>query len=87
MDDQEFLYSMRAKIKRLTGKEVQVKINQTEESHLAVELSGPVPWVTLGSGVLKYPGFARIAVEYAVACIRQERNIEWLEFQVMLQRN
>ncbi len=87
MDDQEFQYRIREKIERLTGKDIQLDISQTEESQLAVELSGPVPWVTLGSGVLKYPGFARMAVEYAVVCIRQERNIGWLEFQVLLRRN
>ena len=52
-----------------------------------MELSGPRPQVTVGTNIFKYPGFGRIVVEYSVACIRQERQVPALEFQVLLSRN
>jgi len=87
MDDQEFLDRIRTKIERLAGKEIQLDIDEADEFRLTGEFAAPVPRMTMGSGVIKYPGFARMAVEFAVASIRQGRDIGLLEFHVLLQRN
>ena len=87
MDDQEFFQRVKAKIQRLTEREIDLQIDATKGSALSVELVGSRPRVTVGANILKYPGFARIVVEYSVACIRQERQIPPLEFQVLLSRN
>jgi hypothetical protein len=47
----------------------------------------PVPKVVFGGQILKYPGLARMAVEYTAACIKEERALEPLEFQLLLRRN
>ena len=87
MDDQEFLDRIRTKIERLAGKEIQLEIDKADEFRVAGEFAAPVPRVSIGSGVFKYPGFARMAVEYAVACVRQGKDIGLIEFHVLLQRN
>ncbi len=87
MDDEEFLSRIRIKIERIAGKEIQLDIDRSNESRLTVSFADLVPQVTLGYGVFDYPGFARMAVEYAAACIRRGRTINQLEFHALLQRN
>ena len=43
--------------------------------------------VRVGNGILKYPGFARMVVEYTVAVIRKGSLLSQLEFNLILQRN
>ena len=87
MDDDEFLNKMLVKIERMTGKEIQLDVDRDNESRITVDFAEIVPQVTLGFGVLRYPGFARMSVEYVVASIRRNREINQLEFHVLLQRN
>ena len=87
MEDQEFLDRIRTKIERLTGTPVQLRLDPADESQLKVELDGPEPEIILGSNVLKYAGFARMAIEYAVASIRERRELGSLEFHALLARN
>ena len=87
MDDREFLDQIKAKIERLTGTVIRISLDTTEENQMKVDWDLPVPEVTLGSNVLEYSGFARMSVEYAVASVRERRNLGPLEFHVLLARN
>jgi hypothetical protein len=87
MDDQEFLDRIKVKIERLTGVEIQLHIDQSDGNQIKLELERPTPEVTLGYNVLQYSGFARMAVEYAVASIREKRVLGDLEFHILLARN
>ncbi|MBC8281300.1 MAG: hypothetical protein H8E48_10975 [Chloroflexi bacterium] len=87
MNDGEFLEKIREKIERLTGREVELHINDDDASQLGVEMDGELPLVILGNHALEYTGFARMGIEYAVACIREERPIQPIEFHMLLARN
>ena len=87
MEDEEFLESIKAKIARLTGIHVHLELDSSNPWSMTVEMKGPEVRVTLGKGSLRYSGFARMCVEYAVASIRAGREITPLEFHVLLQRN
>ena len=87
MEDQEFVERIQEKIERLTGRQIELRIDEEDASKIGVELHGDLPLVILGNNVLEYSGFARMGIEYAVACIREERAIEPMEFHVLLARN
>ncbi len=87
MEDQEFVDRIREKIERMTGRQVELRIDEDDSSQIGVELHGEMPVVILGKNVLEYSGFARMGIEYAVACIREERAIDSVEFHVLLARN
>ena len=87
MEDSEFLDKIREKIERLTGRQVELQIDDEDASQLGVEMDGDLPLVIMGNHVLEYSGFARMGTEYAVACIREERPIEPIEFHMLLARN
>ena len=75
------------KIERMTGRQVELRIDEEDASQMGVELRDDIPLVILGNNVRQYPGFARMGIEYAVACIREERAIDSMEFHVLLARN
>ena len=87
MDDDRFLERIHQKIERLTGREIELEIDQEESNQLKVELEREVPLVVLGANIFQYSGFARMCVEYAVESIRQKRPIDVLEFHLLLARN
>ena len=87
MEDREFVERIQEKIERLTGRQIELRIDEEDASKIGVELHGDLPLVILGNNVLEYSGFARMGIEYAVACIREERAIEPMEFHVLLARN
>ena len=87
MDDLEFLDKIKEKIENLSGVSIRLDLDREDQSALRVDLEGPIPTVVVGSHVLEYSGFARMASEYAVACLRAGRDLETLEFQTLLARN
>ena len=87
MDDDKFLERIHKKIERLTGRAIQLEIDQEETNQLKVELEREVPLVVLGANIFQYSGFARMCVEYVVESIRQQRQIDVLEFHLLLARN
>ncbi len=87
MKDNEFLGRIQEKIERLTGRQVNLHIDEQDVSQMGVQLDGELPTVILGRNALDYSGFARMGIEYAVACIRQDRTIDREEFRVLLARN
>jgi hypothetical protein len=87
MEDEEFLARTKEKIERLAGREIELTLDQESENPVALDITAPVPRVVLAASVLEYPGLVRMAVEYVVACIRKERTLEPLEFQLLLRRN
>lgn len=87
MENDEFVQKMQEKIERLTDRAIDLEIDHLEANQLQIELDPEVPRVVFGSNVYKYSGFARMCVEYSVASIREQRNIEPLEFHLLLARN
>ncbi|MCI0900067.1 MAG: hypothetical protein J4N70_03975 [Chloroflexi bacterium] len=87
MEDNEFVERIQEKIERMTGRQVELRIDEEDAGQMGVELRDDIPLVILGNNVLQYSGFARMGIEYAVACIREERAIDPMEFHVLLARN
>lgn len=87
MDNEEFLQRIQDKIERLTERPIDLRIDHEEANQLQIEWESPVPRVVLGFNVYKYSGFARMCVEYSVASIREQRDIDALEFHLLLARN
>ena len=87
MDDQEFLNRIKAKIEGLTSTCILMNLDDDAPNQIKVRFDGPEPEVSLGSNIFTYSGFARMAVEYAVASIRSKRELGILEFHALLARN
>ena len=87
MENEEFIRRLQDKIERLTERTIDLRIDEDEANQLQIEWESEVPRVVLGSNVYKYSGFARMCVEYSVAAIREQRNIDTLEFHLLLARN
>ena len=87
MDNDEFIRRIREKIERLTEGAVDLRVDVEDVNRLQVDLNLGVPRVTLGANIYRYSGFARMGVEYAVAAIRERRDLEPLEFHLLLARN
>ena len=87
LDDQRFVQSIEEKIERLTGRRVELEIDQEDASKLLVKFDRETPLVVLGTNIFHYAGFARMCIEYATASIQRERPIELLEFHLLLGRN
>ena len=87
MENDEFIQRLREKIERLTDGPIDLQIDLEDPNRIQVDLMPGEPRVTLGANIYKYSGFARMCVEYAVASIRERRDIEPLEFHLLLARN
>ena len=87
MNDQEFIDRIQEKIERLTGRDIKLRIDEDDGGQLGVDFEQDVPVVIMGYNVFEYSGFARLCTEYAVASIRQQREIPEIEFQMLLSRN
>ncbi len=87
MENAEFAQRLQAKIERLTERAIDLEIDHNEPNQLQIELDPEIPRVIVGYNIYEYSGFARMCVEYSVASIREQRNIEPLEFHLLLARN
>ncbi len=87
MENEELLRRIRDKIERLTQRPIDLRIDHEDANQLQIELEPEVPRVVLGANIYKYSGFARMCVEYSVASIREQRNIDAQEFHRLLARN
>lgn len=87
MEDQEFLEQVHEKIERMSGRPVELVLDEDDPLRVAVDLGSLLPKVFLGKGILEYPGLARMGIEYAAASIRAGRHIGPLEFTMLLRRN
>ena len=87
MNDQQFIDRIQEKIESLTGRDIELRIDDDNGTQLEVDFAREVPVVVMGHNILEYSGFARLCTEYAVASIRQQREIPEIEFQLLLARN
>ncbi len=87
MNDQQFIDRIQEKIERLTGRDIELRIDEDDGSQLGVDFDRDVPVVVMGRNIFEYSGFARLCTEYAVASIREQREIPEIEFQMLLARN
>ena len=78
---------MKAKIEAMAGRPISMIVDRKKADRLEVDPNEYEPKVVVGSAVLKYPGFARMCIEYAVASIQRGRRISALEFHMVLGRN
>ena len=46
-----------------------------------------MPRIVMGTDALKYPGLARMFMQYAILCLRQGQKIPTFEFLMFLRRN
>ena len=87
MEDDEFIQRIQDKIQRLAECSIELRVDDEEPNQLKVELERDVPLVVLGSSIYHYSGFARMCIEYVVACLRERRSLDVLEFHLLLARN
>ena len=87
MNDQEFIDRIQDKIENLTERDIELRIDDDNAGQLSVDFSREVPLVVMGHNIFEYSGFARFCTEYAVASIRQQREIPEIEFYMLLARN
>ncbi|MBM3925152.1 MAG: hypothetical protein FJ320_04075 [SAR202 cluster bacterium] len=87
MNDNEFLDKMHRKIEKMAGRAVDLVMDESDQERMEINLAGLRPKIYVGSAVLKYPGFGRMCVEYAVESIRRGREMGLLEFHMVLGRN
>ncbi|GBD10706.1 hypothetical protein HRbin23_00351 [bacterium HR23] len=87
MDDAEFLRRLQERIERSTGEAIELVVDYDHPGRVAVDLESPRPKVIVGSDALKYPGLARMFMQYAILALRQRRPVEEQEFLLYLRRN
>ena len=87
MNNDEFLDRLSEKISELTNTSINLTIDPDNEWGISIELEDALAQITIGTAAIGYPGFARMCVEFAVASIRERREITPFEFQFVLQRN
>ncbi|MCS7207611.1 MAG: hypothetical protein NZ951_06760 [Dehalococcoidia bacterium] len=87
MDDAEFLRRLQERIERSTGRSIALEVDYDHPGRIAVELDKPIPRVVIGSHALKYPGLARMFMQYAILALRRGRPVEEQEFLLYLRRN
>ena len=87
MNNEEFLDRIREKISARTDTSINLSINPDNEWAMSVDLGDALVDITIGIGAIGYPGFARMCIEFAIASIKEKREITPFEFQFLLQRN
>ena len=87
MDDEEFARRIKEKIEHLTAREVDLVVDSEGVDSVAVEMTTATLRVVIGAQLLKHAGLVRMAIEYVVACIKKGRELQPLEFQMLLRRN
>ena len=87
MEQEPFLRAIQKKIRNLTGKNISLHLVSDEQWLLELQFQDDNIVICVGNGILKYPGFARMVVEYSVAVIRKGSLLSQLEFNLVLQRN
>ena len=60
MNDQEFIDRIQEKIERLTGRDIELRIDEEDAGQLRVDFDSDVPVVVMGRNVFEYSGFARL---------------------------
>ncbi|MCY4417354.1 MAG: hypothetical protein OXE87_13750 [Chloroflexi bacterium] len=87
MESNNFVERLHLKLERVTNRDVQLSVTDSDPNFLEVDLEAGTPKVVVGSNVYEYPGFARMCLEYAAASINKGRHIGELEFHLLLARN
>ncbi len=87
MEDAQFVTRLKAKLERITDRDVELRVADDDPDCLEVDLNRLVPQVVLGRNIYHYPGFARMCLEYAAGSIIEGRHLGELEFHMLLARN
>ena len=57
MNDQKFIDRIQEKIENLTGRDIELRIDDDNGGQLQVDFARPVPLVVMGCNILEYSGF------------------------------
>ncbi len=87
MDDTEFLRRLKERIESSTAVTVEVDLDDEDPCNVAVDFSSAIPRVIVGADALKYPGLARMLMQYAILCLKTGRVAPQEEFLAFLRRN
>lgn len=87
MDDTEFLQRLKERIESSTDVTVEVDLDTDDPCNVSVDFTSAVPRVIVGADALKYPGLARMLMQYAILCLKTGRVAPQEEFLAFLRRN
>lgn len=87
MDDTEFLQRLKERIESSTAVTVEVDLDTEDPCNVSVDFTAAVPRVIVGADALKYPGLARMLMQYAILCLKTGRVAPQEEFLAFLRRN
>ncbi|MCH8190241.1 MAG: hypothetical protein IIC80_02690 [Chloroflexi bacterium] len=87
MDDAEFVERMKERIESAVGRAIDLEIDGQEAQRLSVDLSAATPMVVFGADALLHDGMARMFMQYAILCLREQREVGEDEFLRYLRRN
>lgn len=87
MDDDTFIQRMQQRIHESTGVEVSLEIDHDEPGDVDVFFTDDRPRVVMGADALKHAGLARMFIQYAILCIKENRKVDHEEFTRFLRRN
>ena len=87
MDDATFLRRFKERLEQAYGGPVHLEVSTEAPDRVSVDFSGEVPRVVIGAQALRYPGLARMFLQYALLALRKGREVEEQEFLLFLRRN
>ncbi|MBI2166569.1 MAG: hypothetical protein HYU29_09290 [Chloroflexi bacterium] len=87
MDDAEFLSRFKERVEKSSATTIELMVSEEEPARVSIDFRGPVPRITLGADALKYPGLARVFMEYIILSLRQGKEVDQEEFLLHLRRN
>ena len=87
MEDHDFIEKLKEKVESTAGTAIDFEIDEQDQRRLSVDLSTPLPKVVFGSDVMTYPGLARMFSQYAILCLKENREVSEDEFLQFLRRN
>ena len=87
MDDQTFIQRMQQRIEESAGVPVHLELDHDTPGEIDVILTTPTPRIIIGADALQHPGLARMFIQYAILCLRENRKVDHEEFTRFLRRN
>ena len=87
MDDTEFVQRMKQRIESAADTTIELVIDEADKRRIEVDVTAPVPRVVFGSDTLVHAGLARMFSQFAILCLKQNRQVSEEEFIRYLRRN
>ncbi|MSQ25861.1 MAG: hypothetical protein EXR49_06270 [Dehalococcoidia bacterium] len=87
MDDAEFVQRMKQRIESAAGMTIELVIDEADKRRIEVDVTAAVPRVVFGSDTLAHAGLARMFSQFAILCLKEQRQVSEEEFIRYLRRN